>query len=442
MYLINLRNYTHTYQNSTDAGRPSMPGLPAVPVHFQLSRIKNHLLTVVLAALLCAAFLCSGPVSFQGKAFAGSADEKCRTFSGTIYDLRTLDPLAGAVVSVRSGDKKGDYFETKTGDNGKYSLYDIPAGTYTVKVSREEYISDSIRLHLKKPYERYDASIESERDFARKNTPDYERNVDRYAAEEDEDYGVYGRDGAGTLEMSPAPEFSPKDNFNGVSGFFNLPDCSVMPYCAYRLSYGIQRSKRLSSPATPYVESNYSTAVGYGLAENMEMAVFAFQHFDADVKPMVVPATATTAARAVPPFYSDRTGVSLKYAGKYKYRQTSQVFPYSLLYTHYNDGSDEVAIPVEIVSQFSGKFYFIPTYISRLGGKVHFNFAYNKPLFIDHRKLSYMMEFVQNDKHRWNIINAGFRLEFKNDSAANFFLLTDSEKKRMSVGVSGTMLFK
>lgn len=447
MYLINLKNYTPTYQSSINLSRPcrgraflNRPG--AVMSH--LFSVK--FLFILVLALSAVIFGGGYDFNLNRAAAAGPSDNNCRTFSGTVYDLRTLDILPGAVVTLQSG-KKGDAYQAKTGENGKYAFYDIPAGTYTVKVSKDGYISDSIRLNLKKSYERYDTSIESQRDFERRNTPDYERNINRYAGDEGEyedganESGGYSS-GGGSVSMSAAPAFSPKDNFNGVSGFYNLPDCSVIPYGASRIGYGVQRSKRLSSPATPYVESNYSTAVGYGLAENLEVSAFAFQHFSKNIAPMVVPATATTAERIVPPFYADRTGISLKYADKFQYKETGQVFPYSLLYTHYNDGSDEVAIPIEIVSQMHGKFYFIPTYISRLGGNVHFNMAYYKPLFIDHRKLSYMMEFVQNDKHRWNIINAGFRLEFKNDSAVNLFVLSDSEKKRMSTGISGSILFK
>jgi hypothetical protein len=435
-----LKSYTPTYLSSISISRirgRDKINRPGAALSLLISVKLLILLTLSLGAVFCG----RGYDFNLNRAAAQSLDDKCRAFSGTVYDLRTLDILSGAVVTLQSG-KKGDAYQTKTGENGKFSFYDIPAGTYTVKVSKDGYISDSIKLNLKKTYERYDTSIESQRDFERRNTPEYERNINRYANDDqDEDGGGYSS-GGGSISMSPAPAFSPKDNFNGVSGFYNLPDCSVIPYGASRISYGVHRSKRLSSPATPYVESNYSTAVGYGLSENVEVSAFAFQHFSKNIAPMIVPATATTARRIVPPFYADRTGVSLKYAGKFQYKETGQVFPYSLLYSHYNDGSDEVAIPIEIVSQTHGKFYFIPTYISRLGGNVHFNMAYYKPLFIDHRKLSYMMEFVQNDKHRWNIINAGFRLEFKNDSAVNLFILSDSEKKRMSTGISGSILFK
>lgn len=440
MYLINSRNFTHTYLNSTDGGILRLRGDRPFSVFFQNASLKKTYMCFILQTLLCAVVSFMALLAFpaaRAEAAQTAAGERCRTFSGSVYDLRTLDPLAGAVVSVRTAG--GDNFEARTGEDGKYSLYDIPAGTCTVKVSKDGYISDSVRLHLKKSYERYDVSIESERDYERKNSPEYDRNINRYAGEGEE--GGENYSGGGSLGVTLAPAFSPKDNFKGNSGFYELPDCSAMPYGAYRLSYGVQRSKRLSSPATPYTESNYSTAVGYGLAENFEASVFAFQHFGTP-RSIFIPATATTAAREVPPFYADRTGVSLKYAGKYNYKDAGMKFPYALLYTHYNDGSDEVAVPVEFPSQFSGKFYFIPTYISRLGGNVHFNFAYYKPLFIDHRKLSYAMEFVQNDRHRWNVINAGLRLEFRNDSAANLFLLSDSEKKRLSVGVSGTMLFK
>ncbi len=444
MYLINLRSYTLTYLNLISVSRLrgrngfTRPGA----VFGLLNSVKFIiLLTLSLSAVF---FGCGYDFSFSAAA-AQSFGGNCRAFSGTVYDLTTLDTLCGAVVTLQSG-KKGDAYQTKTGENGKYSFYDIPAGTYTVKVSKDGYIADSLKLNLKKSYERYDTSIESRRDYERRNAPDYDRNISRCAGDENEvEGGVNGSGGCGSgggIFISPAPDFSPKDNFNGVSGFYNLPDCSVIPYGASRISYGIHRSKRLSSPATPYIESNYSAAVGYGLAENIEVSAFAFQHFSRDIAPIVVPATATQAQRVVPPFYADRTGISLKYAGKFEYKEDGRIFPYSLLYSHYNDGSDEVAIPFEIVSQMHGKFYFIPTYISRLGGNVHFNIAYYKPLFIDHRKLSYMMEFVQNDNHRWNIINAGFRLEFKNDSAVNLFVLSDSERKRMSTGISGSILLK
>ena len=438
MYLINLKNFTPIYQNSTDGGlRLSGPR--------RFAALLKLFLTTLLFLSVISLSINGGDSPSLNKLSAQESQLKCGTFGGTVYDLRTLDPLAGAIVTIKAG-AKGDSFEARTGENGKYAIYDIPAATYTVKVSKEGYISDTVKLNLKKSYERYDTSIESERDYARKNEPDYERNINKYAENEDEDSAAdgyaYDEKTGNSIKLSPAPAFSPKDNFNGVSGFYNLPDCSVMPYGAYRLSYGVQRSKRLSSPATPYVESNYSTALGYGLGENIEMSVFAFQHFSKNIQPMIIPAAAPALPRVVPPFYTDRTGISLKYAGIYKYKDMNQVFPYSLVYTHYNDGSDEVAIPIEIVSQLRGKFYFIPTYISRLGGNAHFNLAYYKPLFIDHRKLSYIMEFVQNDKHRWNIINAGFRLEFKNDSSMNLFLLSDSEQKRLSVGIGGTMLFK
>jgi len=409
MYLINSKNFTLTYLNSVKFIRRSAM-LPYAHIF-------------LFCAILITIFLNAAPVM--------AVEAVCRSFSGSIYDMRTVEPIAGVTVSLSA--PGADLFEARTDENGKYIFNEVPAGKYMVKVSKPGYISDSIKLNLSKSYERYDTSIESERDNKKRNSPDYEK-----IASDDDEWGTGSAQG--DITLSPSPMFSPKDNIYGVSGFYQLPDCRVLPLGAYRVSYGVMRSRRTSGPSTPYSESNYSTAVSYGLSENVEMSVFAFQHFK-DVKPTVIPAVAPALPTLVPAFFSNRTGISLKYCGELKYKQNNQIFPYSLVYSHYNDGSDEVAIPIEFDSEL-GKLYFIPTYISRLGGNVHFNIAYNKPLFIDHRKLSYMMEFIQDDKHRWNVINGGFRLEFKNDSCVNLFVLSDTGRKRLTTGISGSILFK
>jgi len=304
--------------------------------------------------------------------------------------------------------------EVKTGEDGKFIISEVPYGAYKVTISKEGYASDVTKINITQPYVRYDSTIESERDKDNRTRSDYDEEHPEEARKK-------------KITISDVPEFLPKNNLYGASGLLELPDTSVMTENHYRVGYGVMRSRRMKSVGGAYRESNYATSFSYGLSQNFEANIFAMQNFSK---------LATTS-----PFFVDKTGISVKYSNTVNYKAADQKYPYSVLYTHSNDGTDEIDIPIEIASG-DNKFYFVPAYESH-GGKVKFHLGYQKPLFIDHRKGSFMMEFIQDDKNRWNIINGGLRFEFKNDSAINLFVLTDQTlAKRMSTGISGTMLFR
>jgi hypothetical protein len=60
------------------------------------------------------------------------------SISGTVTDAVTGEPIEGATVSV---EVDGSTKTTTTGDDGAYTLEGIPAGTYTVTFSAEDYIT-------------------------------------------------------------------------------------------------------------------------------------------------------------------------------------------------------------------------------------------------------------------------------------------------------------
>ncbi len=385
MYLINSTNFIHTYQNSVSA--------PA---------ISRRRCLVLIIFLICI-FTLTAPLY---------ASQVCKQFSGKVLDMRTIEPLSGVSVSIRCFD--ADKMEVKTDDNGKFSISEVPYGAYKVTISKEGYASDVTKINITQPYVRYDSTIESERDKDNRTRSDFEEEHPEEAKKR-------------KITITDAPEFLPKNNLYGASGLLELPDTSVMTENHYRVGYGVLRSRRMKSIGGAYRESNFATSFSYGLSQNFEANVFAMQNF------------AELSGNS--PFFMNKTGISVKYSNLANYKATQQKFPYSVLYTHTNDGTDEINIPVEIASG-DNKFYFIPSYESH-GGKVKFHLGYQKPLFVDHRKGSFMFEFLQDDKNRWNIMNGGFRFEFKNDSAINLFVLTDQTvAKRMSTGISGTMLFR
>lgn len=385
MYLINSTNCIHTFPNSVSIS------------------ITSRRQCLVLITLLILFFAFTAPLY---------ASQICKQFSGKILDMRTIEPLCGASVSIRCLD--ADKMDAKTDENGKFELSEVPYGAYKVTISKEGYTSDITKINISQPYVRYDSTIESERDKDNRTRSDYEQEHPEEAKKK-------------KITITDVPEFLPKNNLYGASGLLELPDTSVMTENHYRVGYGVMRSRRMKSVGGSYRESNFATSFSYGLSQNFEANVFAMQNF--------------SELSTNSPFFVNKTGISVKYSNSVNYKATDQKFPYSILYSHTNDGTDEINIPVEIASG-DNKFYFVPAYESH-GGKVKFHLGYQKPLFVDHRKGSFMMEFLQDDKNRWNIMNGGLRFEFKNDSAINLFMLTDQTvNKRMSTGISGTMLFR
>lgn len=363
---------------------------------------------------------------FQSFAIAIENNNSC-TLSGTIFDLTTFTPLSNVSIKVKLPNQ--EILETKTNDEGKYVIYNIPIGPCIVTVEKKGFITDTTKLFLKKAFERYDVSIESEHEKQkRENEFNITQSTDNTL------------DSNAQIKTTFIHEFLPCDNFRGVSGFYELPDCLVLPTNSYRLNYNVFRSKRLSDPATPYYESNYITAISYGLTENIEISGFVFKHFN-EPSPFILPNT--NPIKIVPPFFNDHTGFSVKYTSKTTInKKHNKMLNYAFCISHLNDDTLEIYMPVLLPITNDASFYLIPTYMSQYDNKIYFHLAYNKLLFIDHRKLSLNVELVQTKNYQWDIINGGLRLEFKNDSAINLFILSNSQQKRLTFGIGGTMLFR
>lgn len=404
--MINSRNFIHTFRNSADV--PGRKPLPAFPV-FLLA-----FLTVL--------------VFFQiavSPAPARAGERACHSLSGFVYDLRTLSPLPGARVTVEST-VASDKYTTETDANGHYEIFEVPYGVFRVTAGHRDYRSDSIKLNIDRTDVRYDTSIESERDYLNRTGGD-------------DDQRREGLDGK--LVVEEVKDFAPKNNIFGVTGLIELPDCRTMEPGSYRVGYSIMRSRMTKGGS--YKESNYSTSLGVGVSENVEASVFALQNFTKGSANQLAAAPAGAAAVKLPGIFYEQTGASIKYSNSLNLKKDGKKFNYALMLTHTNDGTDEIALPFEVPvsSDPAEKFILTPSYMSQ-GGLVYWDFAYLKPLFIDHRKLSCMIEFIQDSKHRWNIINGGLRLEFKNDSSIDLFMITDQNVKRITTGLGATMLFK
>jgi len=401
MYLINSKNCIHTYRNSADAATVG-------------TRTAYSLFSILLILI------------FSSLPPAYAAEKFCHSVSGVVYDLRTLAPLPEALVTIASP-VSSEKYEAKTDDNGKYEIFDIPFGIFNVAVSKKEYRPDTIKLNVDRPYVRYDTSIESERDFA---------NREGVGADETRREGLDGK-----LAISDVPEFTAKNNIFGTSGLIELPDCRTMPTGSYRVGYSVMRSRVTKGGS--YKESNYSTSLGVGVSQNIEASVFALQNFSRGAANQLASVPAGAAPVKFPAIFYEQTGASLKYSNSINLKKGGKKYNYAVMLTHTNDGTDELVLPIElpVSSDPDEKFILSPSYMSQ-GGLVYWDFSYIKPLFVDHRKLSCMIEFIQDSKHRWNIINGGLRLEFKNDSSIDLFLLTDQNVRRTTTGLGASMLFK
>jgi 5-hydroxyisourate hydrolase-like protein (transthyretin family) len=72
-----------------------------------------------------------------------SSDEGAGTVTGTIVDAQTGDPLEGVQVVATSGDHLGSTdaeYSAWTGDDGQFSLSNVPAGAYTLVFTLAGYI--------------------------------------------------------------------------------------------------------------------------------------------------------------------------------------------------------------------------------------------------------------------------------------------------------------
>ena len=429
MFLISLKNYTHTFLNLINLIFRRLRLCPqALPPFFSRNFILNSS-KFLIAAFVIFTF---GVFNFIYVDECAGGEPLCRSFNGFVYDLRTMEPVEDALVSLTCPGVIEKY-ESLTTTNGKFEIFDVPYGLYKIKVSKTGYKDDVLKTNINKTYMRYDTSIESERDSNNKSSGNDEnsdsapRNNARPTA------------GAGSLTVDEVPEFSPKNNLYGVTGLIELPDCLVTPEGHYRIGYGVMRSRRTKSIGGSYKESNYSVNFGYGLSKNLEVSVFALQSFSSTQSAQFIPAQGSTPAILLPPFFTDKAGFSLKYSNTIGYRDSLK-YPYAFVFTNTNDGTTEISMPVSV--PIGGDEIIIRPVYRSSAKSLLFDLAYQKPLFTDHRRLSLMLEMLSNDKHGYNTINGGLRAEFKNDSAVNFNLMTDQDTYRLTTGLSATMLFK
>lgn len=63
------------------------------------------------------------------------------SLSGRVTDARTGDPLVGAEVFVRDRESGGESRDAATDESGRYSLRDLPGGTWQVVVRHDGYVS-------------------------------------------------------------------------------------------------------------------------------------------------------------------------------------------------------------------------------------------------------------------------------------------------------------
>ena len=431
MFLINLKNYIHTFLNLINGAIWRLRLLTqALALFYRKMPFPDfsNLIPSALTSIICITMSLS---FFIHSLPCAAAESVCRSFNGFIYDIRTLDPVEDADISLSCAGS-AERYEAKSAGDGKFEIFDVPYGLYKISVSKAGYKTDSLKTNINKTYMRYDTSIESERDSENKaiSPDDVSANT-----------GRNGRPtaGAGAIKIDGETEFAPKNNLYGVTGLIELPDCLVTPEGHYRIGYGVMRSRRTKSIGGSYKESNYSVNFGYGLTENLEVSVFALQSFSSTQSAQFIPAQGSTPAAVLPPFFTDKAGFSIKYSNSARYRDGLK-YPYAFVFTNTNDGTTEVSMPVSV--PVGGDDIIIrPVYKSNLKA-LTCDLAYKKPLFNDHRRLSLMLELIGDDKYRYNTINGGLRAEFKNDSAVNFNLMTDQNTYRLTTGVSATMLFK
>ena len=202
MFLINLKNYIHTFLNLINEAIWRLRLLTQTLARFYRKMLFSNfsnLIPSALTSIICITmsfFICNLPCA--------AAESVCRSFNGFIYDIRTLDPVEDACISLSCAGS-AERYESKSAGDGKFEIFDVPYGLYKISVSKAGYKTDSLKTNIIKTYMRYDTSIESERDLDNKAiSPD---DVSKSAVRN-------GRPtaGAGAIKIDAGTEFAPKNN--------------------------------------------------------------------------------------------------------------------------------------------------------------------------------------------------------------------------------------